>query len=308
MVGSAIIEQLSQVPDVELVTRSRSDLDLLNQDQVHSFFVQEHIDQVYLAAAKVGGIYANNSYPAQFLYNNLMIEANLIHGAYLGRVKKLLFLGSSCIYPKFAPQPIEESSLLTGLLEPSNEPYAIAKITGIKLCESYNRQYHTDFRSVMPTNLYGPNDNFDLENSHVLPGLMRRFHDAKSQNLESIMVWGTGNPRREFLHVEDMASACIHVMGLEAKTYQAHTQPTLSHINIGTGIDHSILELAEMIAKVVGYTGKIEFDTSKPDGTPRKLLNVDRLKQLNWTAKIPLYDGIKLTYQWFLAHEDTLRK
>ncbi|MCM1984041.1 GDP-L-fucose synthase [Lyngbya confervoides] len=308
MVGSALVRQLTRDPEVEIVTRSHQMLDLTNQAAVEAFFQTEKIDEVYLAAAKVGGIWANHTYPAQFIYENLMIEANIIHSAYRSGVQKLLFLGSSCIYPKFAQQPIPESELLTGILEPTNEPYAIAKIAGIKLCESYNRQYQTDFRSVMPTNLYGPHDNFDAQNSHVLPGLMRRFHEAKLENRPSVTVWGTGTPKREFLHVDDMASACVHVMALDLPTYQAHTQPTLSHINVGTGEDHSIKELAHLIADAVGYCGDLEFDASKPDGTPRKLLDVSRLKGIGWTAHIRLAAGIQSTYDWFLKHEAIARK
>lgn len=305
MVGSAILRQLASSADI--ITRTRQELDLLNQKQVAQFFQNEQIDEVYLAAAKVGGIRANNTYPAQFIYENLTIEANIIHSAYESGVNKLLFLGSSCIYPKLAEQPMAENALLTGPLEPTNEPYAIAKIAGIKLCESYNRQYHTDFRSVMPTNLYGPQDNFDAVNSHVLPGLLRRFHEAKLNQDTTVSVWGTGTPKREFLHVDDMASACIHVMGLNADQYQSQTEPTMSHLNVGTGKDHSIKTLAHLIAKTVGYEGQVEFDPNKPDGTPRKLLNVDRLAKLGWTANISLETGLQSTYQWFLDHQQTLR-
>ena len=307
MVGSAIVRQLQAQADVEIITRDRTSLNLIDQAQVSEFFQAEKIDEVYLAAAKVGGIGANNTYPAQFIYENLMIEANIIHSAYQSKVNKLLFLGSSCIYPKFASQPMAEEALLTGELEPTNEPYAIAKIAGIKLCESYNRQYGTDFRSVMPTNLYGTNDNFDPLNSHVLPGLLRRFHEAKVDNLPTVTVWGTGTPKREFLHVDDMANACVYVMTLSQEQYQAHTAPMLSHINVGTGIDHSIKELAHLIAKTVGYPGNIQFDPSKPDGTPRKLLNVSKLEKLGWKAGITLEEGLQSTYQWFLAHQDDFR-
>jgi GDP-L-fucose synthase len=307
MVGSAIGRKLSSNDTLEIITRNRQDLDLLNQSTVAQFFQSEKIDEVYLAAAKVGGIQANNTYPAQFIYENLMIEANIIHSAYENEVKKLLFLGSSCIYPKLAPQPMAENVLLTDPLEPTNEPYAIAKIAGIKLCESYNRQYHTDFRSVMPTNLYGPQDNFDAVNSHVLPGLLRRFHEAKLNQAPIVTVWGTGTPKREFLHVDDMADACIHVMGLTPEQYQSHTEPMLSHLNVGTGTDHSIQELALLIAKTVDYKGEIQFDHSKPDGAPRKLLNVNRLAKLGWTAQITLEEGLKSTYQWFLTNESRLR-
>ena len=307
MVGSAIRRQLSPIDTFEIITRTRQELDLLNQSQVAQFFQDEKIDEIYLAAAKVGGIRANHTYPAQFIYENLIIETNIIHSAYKSGIKKLLFLGSSCIYPKLADQPMAENALLTGPLEPTNEPYAIAKIAGIKLCESYNRQYHTDFRSVMPTNLYGPQDNFDPVNSHVLPGLLRRFHQAKLDQNSTVTVWGTGNPKREFLHVDDMASACIHVMGLESTDYNSHTEPMMSHLNVGTGKDHSIKNLAQLIATTVNYEGHITFDASKPDGAPRKLLDVNRLANLGWTAKIPLEEGLKSTYQWFLNHQTTLR-
>ncbi|TNR94820.1 GDP-L-fucose synthase, partial [Escherichia coli] len=272
MVGSAIYRQLSVREDIELVVKTHKELDLTVQKDVDAFFEQEKIDQVYLAAAKVGGIYANNTFPAEFIYQNLMIESNIIHAAHKAGVKKLLFLGSSCIYPKFAEQPMNESALLTGILEPTNEPYAIAKIAGIKLCESYNRQYGRDYRSVMPTNLYGINDNFHHENSHVIPALMRRFHEAKESGAPEVIVWGTGTPMREFLYVDDMAAASVHVMELDEEIYQKNTQPMLSHINVGTGVDCSIREMAETMASVVGYQGKIVFDATKPDGTPRKLM------------------------------------
>jgi nucleoside-diphosphate-sugar epimerase len=262
---------------------------------------------VILAAAKVGGIHANNTYPADFIYENLMIEANVIHQAYSAGVKKLLFLGSSCIYPKLADQPMREDALLTGTLEPTNEPYAIAKIAGIKLCESYNRQHGVDYRSVMPTNLYGPGDNFHPENSHVLPALIRRFHEAKKGGLEEVVIWGTGTPRREFLHVDDMAEASLFVMDLPAHTYAANTQPLLSHVNVGSGSDISILELAELVAKVTGFEGRIATDPSKPDGTPRKLMDVSRLAEMGWSARIPLEEGVRETYQWFLQNIDTYR-
>jgi GDP-L-fucose synthase len=282
-------------------------LDLTSQAAVQAFFQQQSIDQVYLAAAKVGGIHANNTYPADFIYENLMMEANIIHAAHTHGVQKLLFLGSSCIYPKLADQPMTESSLLTGTLEPTNEPYAIAKIAGIKLCESYNRQYGRDYRSVMPTNLYGQNDNFHPENSHVIPAMMRRFHEAKEMDASEVMVWGSGKPMREFLHVDDMASACVHVMNLDTAIYEANTQPMLSHINVGTGVDCTIRELAEIMKKVVGFEGKLVFDTSKPDGAPRKLMDVCRLKSLGWQASISLENGLQQTYQWFLAHHKQLR-
>ena len=308
MVGSAIVNQLKKNDAVNLILRTRSELDLTNQQEVRNFFKSEKIDQVYLAAAKVGGIVANNTYPAEFIYENLMIECNIIHGAHLADVQQLLFLGSSCIYPKLAMQPMKETALLTGTLEPSNEPYAIAKIAGIKLCESYNRQYGRDYRSVMPTNLYGENDNFHPENSHVIPALMRRFHEAKLANDSAVTVWGTGKPMREFLCVDDMAAACVFVMNLPESTYQTHTQTMLSHINVGTGIDCSIREMAETVAKVTGYKGRIEFDSSKPDGTPRKLMDVSRLKLLGWEASISLEQGLKRTYAWFLDNQDDFRK
>lgn len=308
MVGSAIVRQLMQRSDVAIVTRSRSELDLTSQQAVRDFFSSERPDQVYLAAAKVGGIIANNSYPADFIYENLMIEANIIHAAHQHDVQQLLFLGSSCIYPKLANQPMDESALLTGLLEPTNEPYAIAKIAGIKLCESYNRQYGRDYRSVMPTNLYGPNDNFHPQNSHVIPALLRRFHEAKLANTPQVVAWGTGSPMREFLHVDDMAAASIFVMELDNATYEANTEPMLSHINVGTGIDCSIKELTETIAQVVGYQGEIVWDTTKPDGAPRKLMQVERLKSLGWQYTIPLAAGLENAYQWFLDNQHNFRK
>jgi len=307
MVGSALVRQLEQDQTVELVTRDRTELNLLDQAAVQTFFKQENIDQVYLAAAKVGGIYANNTYPAEFIYENLMIEANIIHAAHLADVQKLLFLGSSCIYPKMAEQPMREEALLTGTLEPTNEPYAIAKIAGIKLCESYNRQYGRDYRSVMPTNLYGQNDNFHPENSHVIPAMMRRFNEAKEAGASEVVVWGSGKPMREFLHVDDMAAASVHVMNLDNETYQANTQPMLSHINVGTGVDCTIGELAETMKRVVGFDGHLVFDTSKPDGAPRKLMDVSRLKALGWKAEIFLTDGLKLTYTWFLENRKKVR-
>lgn len=308
MVGSAIIRELTKDNHIKIITCDRSEVDLVNQAQVNDFFAQNKIDEVYLAAAKVGGIQANNSYPADFIYENLMIEANIIHAAHQNDVQKLLFLGSSCIYPKLATQPIQESALLTGTLEPTNEPYAIAKIAGIKLCESYHRQYGRDYRSVMPTNLYGVNDNFHPENSHVIPALLRRFHEAKLNQLPEVIAWGTGSPMREFLHVDDMAQASIFVMNLDRKIYDQHTQPMLSHINVGTGIDCTIKELTETVAKVVGYTGKIVWDTTKPDGTPRKLMDVNRLKALGWQYSIELEQGLMQTYVWFLENQDSFRK
>ncbi|MFN2065837.1 GDP-L-fucose synthase family protein, partial [Escherichia coli] len=300
MVGSAICRQLSLRDDIELVVKTHKELDLTVQKDVDAFFEQEKIDQVYLAAAKVGGIYANNTFPAEFIYQNLMIESNIIHSAHKAGIQKLLFLGSSCIYPKFAEQPMNESALLTGILEPTNEPYAIAKIAGIKLCESYNRQYGRDYRSVMPTNLYGINDNFHPENSHVIPALMRRFHEAKESGAPEVIVWGTGTPMREFLYVDDMAAASVHVMELDEAIYQQITQPMLSHINVGTGVDCSIREMAETMASVVGYQGKIVFDVTKPDGTPRKLMDVTRLKNLGWQYRYNLHEGLSLTYKWFI--------
>lgn len=308
MVGSAIVRQLAKQKNIELVLRSRKELDLLNQQAVTDFFQNENIDQVYLAAAKVGGIVGNNTYPADFIYQNLVIQCNIIHAAHLANVQDLLFLGSSCIYPKLAEQPMTESALLTGTLEPTNEPYAVAKIAGIKLCESYNRQYSRNYRSVMPTNLYGPNDNFHPENSHVIPALIRRFHEAKLANLPEVVAWGSGKPMREFLHVDDMAAASIFVMELAQDVYEANTQPMLSHINVGTGVDCTIRELVETVAKVVGYEGNITFDTTKPDGAPRKLMSADRLKALGWEYTISLEDGLAQSYQWFLENQETFRK
>ncbi|GIC25036.1 GDP-L-fucose synthetase [Vibrio cholerae] len=308
MVGSAIVRQLSLRNNVEVITRTRAELDLLDQNAVNDFFAAEDINEVYLAAAKVGGIHANNTYPAEFIYENLMMECNIIHAAHNNNVQHLLFLGSSCIYPKLAEQPMTESALLTGTLESTNEPYAIAKIAGIKLCESYNRQYGRDYRSVMPTNLYGENDNFHPENSHVIPALMRRFHEAKLNNDKEVIVWGTGKPMREFLYVDDMAAASVHVMELDSESYQANTEPMLSHINVGTGKDCTIREMAETMAKVVGFEGEVVFDSSKPDGTPRKLMDVSRLASLGWQYKVELENGLRNTYQWFLANQDHFRK
>ncbi len=308
MVGSAIIRQLNQRKNVEIITRTRDELDLLNQQAVNAFFASERIDEVYLAAAKVGGIHANNTYPADFIYENLMMECNIIHAAHSNNVQHLLFLGSSCIYPKLAQQPMTEAALLTDTLEETNEPYAIAKIAGIKLCESYNRQYGRDYRSVMPTNLYGENDNFHPDNSHVIPALMRRFHEAKLNNAKEVVVWGTGTPMREFLFVDDMAAASIHVMELDNETYQANTQPMLSHINVGTGVDCTIREMAETMAKVVGFKGDVVFDSTKPDGTPRKLMDITRLADLGWQYKVSLEQGLTHTYEWFLANQDNFRK
>ncbi len=307
MVGSAIVRQLQFSDNIELVLRSRHELDLMDQQAVVDFFLDENIDQIYLAAAKVGGIVANNTYPAEFIYQNLMIQCNVIHAAHLADISQLLFLGSSCIYPKLAEQPMTESALLTGILEPTNEPYAIAKIAGIKLCESYNRQYGRNYRSVMPTNLYGENDNFHPQNSHVIPALIRRFHQAKLDDLAEVVAWGTGTPKREFLHVDDMAAASVFVMELSTDKYQENTQEMLSHINVGTGEDCSIRELVETVAKVIGYKGKICFDSTKPDGAPRKLMDVSRLKSLGWQYSTPLAEGLSKTYQWFLSSEGDIR-
>lgn len=308
MVGSAIVRQLKLKTNIELLTAARTELNILDQTAVQTWFESNPVDQVYIGVAKVGGIHANNEYPAEFIYENLMIEANLIHAAHQAGVQKLLFLGSSCIYPKYADQPMRENALLTGPLEPTNEPYAIAKIAGIKLCESYNRQYGRDYRSVIPTNLYGPNDNFHSQNSHVIPALLRGFHEAKEAGKKQVTAWGTGKPMREFLHVDDMAAACVHVMELEEKTYQAHTQPNVSHINVGSGSDCSIRELAETVAKVIGSDGEIIWDTSKPDGTSRKLLDVSRMKALGWEASLSLEDGLRQTYAWFLDNIDKFRE
>jgi GDP-L-fucose synthase len=299
MVGSAIVKALSSNCANNIITATRSSLDLLNQKSVNDFFKRNDIDQVYLAAAKVGGIYANNEYPAEFIYENLMIQSNIIHAAHLSDVQQLLFLGSSCIYPKFAQQPMQEDSLLTGILESTNEPYAIAKIAGIKLCESYNRQYGRDYRSVMPTNLYGPNDNFHPENSHVIPAMMGRFHNAVINNQEEVVIWGSGTPMREFLHVDDMAAASVHVMNVDGEIYSSNTNSMLSHINVGTGIDCTIKELAETIANVTEFKGKLIFDSSKPDGTPRKLMDVHRLNEMGWQHSISLESGLADTYNWY---------
>lgn len=307
MVGSAIVRQLEHRVDVKVITATRQELNLINQAEVSAFFANNHIDEVYLAAAKVGGIHANNTYPAEFIYENLMMEANIIHAAHENNVQKLLFLGSSCIYPKLAEQPMTEQALLTGTLEETNEPYAIAKIAGIKLCESYNRQYGRDYRSVMPTNLYGPHDNFHPENSHVIPALLRRFHEAAQRGDSEVIAWGSGKPMREFLHVDDMAAASIHVMELDKNLYDANTEPMLSHINVGTGVDCTIRELVETVAKVTGFKGNIVWDTSKPDGTPRKLMNVDRLAALGWKYHYSLEEGLNDAYQWFLHNQNNFR-
>jgi GDP-L-fucose synthase len=307
MVGSAIVRRLQALGYSSILTASRAEVDLSRQEQVEAFFARHHIDQVYLAAAKVGGIHANNTYPAQFIYDNLMIECNVIHSAHRAGVQKLLLLGSSCIYPKAVAQPMREDALLTGVLEPTNEPYAIAKIAGIKLCESYNRECGRDYRSVMPTNLYGPNDNFHPENSHVIPALMRRFHEAVAGGQEKVVIWGSGTPKREFLHVDDMAAASVHVMELAAETYGRHTEPMLSHINVGTGVDCTIRELAELIASITGFKGQIVFDASKPDGTARKLMDVTKLERLGWKASIGLREGLADTYRWFLSQHGEIR-
>jgi GDP-L-fucose synthase len=308
MVGSAIVRQLETIGHTNIITRTRTELDLTNQQAVVDFFQTEKIDQVYLAAAKVGGIVANNTYPADFIYENLMIQCNIIHGAHLANIQQLLFLGSSCIYPKLAEQPMQETALLTGTLEETNEPYAVAKIAGIKLCESHNRQYGRDYRSVMPTNLYGAHDNFHPENSHVIPALLLRLHEAKLNGDSEVIAWGSGKPKREFLYVDEMADASIHVMNLDKSIYDVNTEPMLSHINVGTGEDCTIRELVETVAKVVGFKGEIKFDSTKPDGAPRKLMNVDRLKSLGWRYSVSLEDGLNYAYQWFLVNQDNFRK
>ena len=309
MVGSAIVRILHAQGFTNIVTRTHAQMDLTDQAAVKAFFETEKPDQVYLAAAKVGGIHANNTYPAEFIYDNLMVQNNVIHQAFVNGVKKLLFLGSSCIYPKLAPQPMSEDALLTGKLEPTNEPYAIAKIAGIKMCESYNRQYgqshSVDYRSVMPTNLYGPGDNYHPENSHVIPALIRRFHEAKLANAPEVVIWGTGTPRREFLYVDDMAAASVFVMQLDKQTYDSQTEPTQSHINVGYGSDITINELARAVAKATGYPGRIGFDASKPDGSPRKWMSTERLNSLGWTPKINLEVGLSNAYQEMLSRGAT---
>ena len=307
MVGSAVVRRLRSLGYTNLLTATHAELDLTNQAAVRAFFAQQKIDRVVLAAAKVGGIHANNTYPAEFIYENLMIQANVVHEAHRAGVQHLLFLGSSCIYPRNAPQPMREEALLTGTLEPTNEPYAIAKIAGIKLCESYNRQHGRDYRSVMPTNLYGPGDNFHPENSHVIPALLRRFHEAVQSGAQEVVIWGSGTPMREFLHVDDMAAASVHVMELSDETYRAHTQPMLSHINVGTGVDCTIRELAETVARVTGFKGQLLWDATKPDGTPRKLMDVSRLAALGWKASITLEAGLRNAYTWFLANSNQAR-
>jgi len=303
LVGSAIVRQLESRGFTNLLMRTHKELDLTNQAQVQTFFKQEKPDYVILAAAKVGGIHANNAYPADFIYQNMMIEANVINSAYENKVKRLLFLGSTCIYPKAVEQPMREDALLTNTLEPTNEPYALAKIAGIKLCESYNRQHGTDFRSVMPTNLYGINDNFHPENSHVIPALMRRFHEAKVNGDAEVVVWGTGKAMREFLYVDDMAEASLFVLELDEQTYQANTKSMLSHINVGTGKDVTIKEMAEAMKEVIGFKGNLTFDTTKPDGSPRKLINVSRLSNMGWKYSIDLEEGFKKTYKWYLTQD-----
>ena len=311
MVGGAIMRQLQARKDTQeplsLITRTHADLDLTNQKAVQDFMQAEQPDVVILAAAKVGGIHANNTYPADFIYENLMIECNVIHQAFAAGVTRLLQLGSSCIYPKAVPQPMREDALLTGTLEPTNEPYAIAKIAGIKLCESYNRQHGVDYRSVMPTNLYGPGDNFHPQNSHVLPALIRRFHEAAQSGAEEVTIWGSGAPMREFLHVDDMAEASLFVLDLPKAAYEANTHPMLSHINVGSGTDVSILDLARMVAQITGFTGRITTDSTKPDGTMRKLMDVSRLARMGWQARITLETGLSETYEWFLANQTTFR-
>ncbi len=300
LVGSAIVRVLHAQGLTNIVTRTHAELELTDQAQVRAFFESEHIDQVYLAAARVGGIHANNTYPAEFIYDNTMVQANVVHEAWRNGVHKLLFLGSSCIYPRMAEQPIREEYLMNGILEPTNEPYAMAKIAGIKLCESYNRQYGTDYRSVMPTNLYGPGDNYHPQNSHVIPALIRRFHEAKIVDAPEVVIWGSGKAMREFLYVDDMAAASVYVMQLDHDTYCANTGPMHSHINVGTGRDTTIGELARLVGRIVGYDGKIVFDTSKPDGTPRKLLDISKLTALGWSAHMPLDVGLQHAYHSFL--------
>ena len=308
MVGSAILRELKNQGLHNIVVRTHAELDLTDQHAVRAFFASERPDQVYLAAARVGGIHANNTYPAEFIYQNLMMEANIIHEAYKHGVQKLLFLGSSCIYPKLVEQPMKEDALLTGVLEATNEPYAIAKIAGIKLCESYNRQYGVDYRSVMPTNLYGAGDNYHPENSHVIPALIRRFHEAKVNQAPEVIIWGSGTPMREFLYVDDMATACVYVMNLDKNIYDQHTEPMLSHINVGFGSDVTIKALAQTISEVVGYQGNIGFDVTKPDGTAKKLMDSGRLNSLGWIAQVNLKDGLNKAYQDYLANTEALRK
>jgi len=307
MVGSALVRRLETLGRGPVVTAGRDELDLQDTVAVRRFFAERRIDEVYLAAARVGGIHANEHYPADFIYDNLMIEANVVDAAHRAGIDRLLFLGSSCIYPKLAPQPMREEALLTGPLEPTNEPYAIAKIAGIKLCESYNRQHGRDYRSVMPTNLYGPNDNFHPANSHVIPALLRRFHEAVQDGAPEVPIWGSGTPMREFLHVDDLAAACVHVMDLPAARYLEHTRPGLSHLNVGTGVDCSIRQLAETVARVTGFHGTLRFDATRPDGAPRKLLDVSRLRGMGWQPRIGLEEGLRATYEWFRTHLDQFR-
>lgn len=308
MVGSAIIRELENQGQTKIVVRTHAEMDLTNQQAVRAFFEAERPDQVYLAAAKVGGIHANNTYPAEFIYDNLMVQANVIHEAFNVGVKKLLFLGSSCIYPKAVRQPMREDALLSGILESTNEPYAVAKIAGIKLCESYNRQYGVDYRSVMPTNLYGVGDNYHSENSHVIPALIRRFHEAKTNNAPEVVIWGSGSPMREFLYVDDMAAASVYVMNLDKSIYDQHTEPMLSHINVGFGSDVTIKALAQTISEVVGYQGSIGFDVNKPNGTARKLMDSGRLNSLGWQAQVNLKDGLTKAYEDYLTSSEVLRK
>lgn len=307
MVGSAIVRRLQALGRGPILTATHSELDLTDQAAVDAFFAAHRIDQVVLAAAKVGGIHANNAFPADFILDNLLMECNVIGAAHRAGVQRLLFLGSSCIYPRLSPQPMREDALLTGTLEATNEPYAVAKIAGIKLCESFNRQHGRDYRSVMPTNLYGPGDNFHPENSHVIPALLRRFHEAVQRGDAEVVIWGSGTPMREFLHVDDMAEASVHVMDLPREVYERHTQPMLSHINVGTGVDCTIRELAETIGRVTGFRGRLTWDRSKPDGTPRKLMDVSRLAALGWQARIGLEDGLRDAYRWFLEHHAEAR-
>lgn len=307
MVGSAICEQLKKISDIKLITRTRRELDLCNQLSVHKFMKQEKPDEIILAAAKVGGIHSNNTYPAEFIYQNLEIQNNVIHAAHVNDVQKLLFLGSSCIYPRQAYQPMREDALLSGTLEPTNEPYAVAKIAGIKMCESYNRQYGRDYRSVMPTNLYGPGDNYHPHNSHVIPALLRRFHEAKKNNLKNVVVWGSGTPKREFLYVDDMAEACLLIHNLDHQVFSSNMQPMKSHINIGTGEELTIRELAETIKNVVGFKGSVDFDKSKPDGSPRKLLDIKRLTDFGYTAPTKLRAGLEIAYADYVKNKKELR-
>ena len=307
MVGSAVVRQLETETEVSVITAERSELDLREQSRVFEFLADQKIDQVYLAAAKVGGIIANNTYPADFIYENLAIQNNLIHGSHRANIQQLLFLGSSCIYPKLAPQPMREDSLLTGVLEPTNEPYAVAKIAGIKMCESYSRQYGRDYRSIMPTNLYGPGDNFHPDNSHVIPAMLRRFHEAKLNEAPEVVVWGTGTPMREFLFVDDMAAASLHLMNMKPEQYRAITEPQLSHVNAGTGVDCTIRELAETIKQVVGFKGDLSFDESKPDGAPRKLMDSSKLRSTGWSPIYNLGTGLEAAYDWYLENKSSIR-